>query len=183
MIIMRAMIRTVRPLLVAISLTALLIALAAVPVAQAQGIKTVGIFGDWSAFQFSEDGNPACYMSSEPTKATGNYKQRGEVFAIITHRPAEKRIGEVSIIAGYTYQKDSAVQVAIDTQSFELSIIQDDSAWARDAATDKKLVQAMKKGNRMVVKGTSSRGTLTTDTFSLKGFTKAYGAIGKACGL
>ena len=41
----------------------------------------------------------------------------------------------------------------------------------------------MKKGNRMVVKGTSSRGTLTTDTFSLKGFTKAYGAIGKACGL
>ncbi len=183
MIIMRAMIRTVRPLLVAISLTALLIALVALPVARAQGIKTIGIFGDWSAFQFSEDGNPACYMSSEPTKATGNYKKRGEVFAIVTHRPAEKRIGEVSIIAGYSYQKDSAVKVAIDKQSFELSIIQDDSAWARDAAADKKLVQAMKKGNRMVVKGTSSRGTLTTDTFSLKGFTKAYGAIGKACGL
>ncbi len=87
MIIMPAMIRTVRPLLVAISVTALL-ALVALPVAQAQGIKTVGIYGDWSAFQFSEDGNPACYMSSEPTKATGNYKKRGEVFAIVTHRPA-----------------------------------------------------------------------------------------------
>ncbi len=182
MIIMPAMIRTIRPLLVAISLTALLIALVALPVAQAQGIKTIGIFGDWSAFQFSEDGNPACYMSSEPTKATGNYKKRGEVFAIITHRPAEKRIGEVSIIAGYTYQKDSAVKVAIGTRGFEL-FTQDDGAWAPDAATDKKLVRAMKKGNRMVVKGTSSRGTPTTDTFSLKGFTKAYGAIGKACGL
>ncbi len=182
MIIMRAMIRTIRPLLVAISSIALLIALAAVPMAQAQGIKTIGIFGDWSAFQFSEDGNPACYMSSEPTKATGNYKQRGEVFAIITHRPAEKRIGEVSIIAGYTYQKDSAVEVAIDKQGFEL-FTQDDGAWAPDAATDKKLVQAMKKGNRMVVKGTSSRGTLTTDTYSLKGFTKAYNAIAKACGI
>lgn len=182
MIIMRAMIRTIRPLLVAVSSTALLIALVALPVAQAQGIKTVGIYGDWSAFQFSEDGNPACYMSSEPTEATGDYKQRGEVFAIITHRPAEKRIGEVSIIAGYTYQKDSAVEVAIDKQGFKL-FTQDDGAWAPDAATDKKLVRAMKKGNRMVVKGTSSRGTLTTDTYSLKGFTKAYGAIGKACGL
>ncbi len=182
MIIMPAMIRTIRPLLVAISLTAVLIALVALPAAQAQGIKTIGIFGDWSAFQFSEDGNPACYMSSEPTKATGNYKKRGEVFAIITHRPAEKRIGEVSIIAGYTYQKDSAVKVAIGTQGFEL-FTQDDGAWAPDAASDKKLVQAMKKGNRMVVKGTSSRGTPTTDTFSLTGFTKAYNAIGKACGL
>ena len=182
MIIMPAMIRTIRPLLIAISLTALLIALVTVPVAQAQGIKTVGIFGDWTAFQLTEDGKPTCYMSSEPTKATGSYKKRGDVFAYVTHRPAEKLIGEVSIIAGYTYQKDSAVAIAIGKQEFDL-FTQDDVAWARDPAADKKLVQAMKKGNRMVVKGTSSRGTLTTDTFSLKGFTKAYGAIGKACGL
>ena len=172
-----AMFQTIRPLLIAASLTALLGA-----AAQAQGIKRIGDYGDWSAFQFSEDGNPACYMSSEPTKATGNYKKRGDVFAIVTHRPAEKRIGEVSIIAGYSYKKDSAVAVAIGKQGFEL-FTQDDGAWALDAATDKKLVQAMRRGNRMVVKGTSSRGTLTTDTYSLKGFTKAYRAIGKACGL
>ena len=182
MIIMPAMIRTIRPLLVAISLTAVLIALVALPAAQAQGIKTIGIFGDWSAFQFSEDGNPACYMSSEPTKATGNYKKRGEVFAIITHRPAEKRIGEVSIIAGYSYKKDSTVEITIGKQEFDL-FTQDDGAWAPDAGTDKRLVQAMRKGRTMVVKGTSSRGTLTTDTYSLTGFTKAYRAISRACGL
>ncbi len=177
MIIMPAMIRTIRPLLVAISLTALLGA-----AAQAQGIKRIGDYGDWSAFQFSEDGNPACYMSSEPTKATGDYKKRGDVFAIVTHRPAEKRIGEVSVIAGYAYKKDSTVDVAIGTQNFEL-FTQEDGAWALDAASDKKLVQAMRKGSRMVVKGTSARGTLTTDTYSLKGFTKAYLSIAKACGL
>ncbi len=174
---MRAMFQTLRALLITASLAALLGA-----PAQAQGIQRIGDYGDWSAFQFSEDGNPACYMSSEPTKATGNYKRRGDVFAIVTHRPAEKRIGEVSIIAGYVYKKDSPVAVAIGTQGFEL-FTQDDGAWALDAATDKKLVQAMRKGNRMVVEGTSSRGTLTTDTYSLKGFTKAYRAIGKACGL
>ena len=175
---MRAMFQTIRALLIAISLAALLGAIALPPGAQAQGIKRIGDYGDWSAFQFSEDGNPACYMSSEPTKATGDYKKRGDVFAIVTHRPAEM----VVRIAGYAYQKDSTVAVAIGTQGFEL-FTQDDGAWALDAATDKKLVQAMRKGNRMVVKGTSSRGTLTTDTYSLKGFTKAYNAIGKACGL
>ena len=33
----------------------------------------------------------------------------------------------------------------------------------------------------MVVKGTSSRGTVTTDTYSLRGFTAAYDAISGAC--
>jgi invasion protein IalB len=179
---MRVMIRTLRPFLIALSLTALLGVVAALPAAQAQGIKRVGSFGDWSAFQFSEDGSPACYMSSEPTKASGDYTKRGEIFAIVTHRPAEKRIGEVSIIAGYAYKKGSMVAVAIGNQKFEL-FTQEDGAWALDAPSDKKLIQAMKKGNRMVVKGTSTRGTVTTDTYSLKGFTKAYRAIGKACGI
>jgi len=179
---MRAMLQTIRPLLIVIFVAALLGAAALVPAVQAQGIQRIGDHGDWSAFKFSEDGNPACYMSSEPTKATGDYKKRGDVFAIVTHRPAEKRIGEVSIITGYAYKKDSTVKVAIGKQNFEL-FTQEDSAWALDAAADKKLIAAMRKGNRMVVKGTSTRGTLTTDTYSLKGFTKAYRAIGKACGL
>ena len=41
----------------------------------------------------------------------------------------------------------------------------------------------MRKGRTMVVTGTSTRGTLTTDTYSLSGFTKASRAIAKACGL
>lgn len=176
------MIRGFRTIFVAICTTVALGAVTAVAPLHAQGIERVGVFGDWSAFLFKEDGNPACYMSSEPKKATGDYTKRGEIYAIVTHRPAEKRIGEVSIIAGYSYQKESAVEVSIGNQGFEL-FTQDDGAWAPDAATDAKLVQTMKKGSTMVVKGTSSRGTLTTDTYSLKGFTRAYGAISKACGL
>ena len=56
-----------------------------------------------------------------------------------------------------------------------------DGAFAADADTDKAIVQAMIKGAKMIVKGTSSRGTLTTDTYSLIGVTKAHGAIDKAC--
>jgi hypothetical protein len=35
----------------------------------------------------------------------------------------------------------------------------------------------------MIITGFSSRGTKTIDTYSLSGFTAAYTAIGKACGV
>ncbi len=179
---MSAMNRTAKSLCTVVCLVVVLVSALAAQPSRAQGIKRIGDYGDWSSFQFSEDGNLACYMSSEPKKAQGEYKKRGDVFAIVTHRPAEKRFGEVSIIAGYSYQKDSWVEVKIGKQAFQL-FTQDDGAWAPDAETDKKLVRAMRKGHTMVVIGTSARGTLTTDTYSLKGFTKAYLSIAKACGL
>jgi hypothetical protein len=43
------------------------------------------------------------------------------------------------------------------------------------------MTQAMIKGKNAVVSGTSSRGTLTIDTFSLAGFTAAHKAISATC--
>ncbi len=160
-----------------------LVLAAAVPApALAQGIERLGDFGDWSAFQFVENGNKACYMASQPKKAEGDYKKRGDVYAIVTHRPGEKLRDEVSVLAGYSYKEGSAVKVAIGGQAFEL-FTQGDGAWAKDKKADEALVKAMIKGSSLVAKGTSSRGTQTTDTYSLKGFSKAYAAIGKACGI
>ena len=59
---------------------------------------------------------------------------------------------------------------------------QKDRAWAKDADDRQALVDAMRKGTSLVVQGTSARGTETTDTYSLMGFSKAYEAIGAACG-
>lgn len=149
---------------------------------RAQGIQRLGEYEDWSAYQFTESGNVACYMASVPKKAEGNYTKRGDVFAIVTHRPAESRRDEVSFIAGYAFKKDSTVEVKIGEEDFKL-FTQDDGAWAPDKEADAALVAAMIKGRGMVVKGMSARGTETVDTYSLSGFTKAYQAINKACGL
>lgn len=173
--------RNLRPLFGALAVVLMLGLLADAETAQAQAIKRIGDFADWSAFQFTEDGNTACYMASQPKKAEGDYAKRGEVYAIVTHRPAEGRRDEVSIVAGYVYEKDSWVDVTIDGAPFKL-FTHEDGAWAPDKETDKKMVAAMIKGREMVVKGVSSRGTLTTDTYSLSGFTKAHNAIDKACG-
>ncbi len=151
------------------------------PVAS-QGIQRLGDFEDWNAYQFTENGNIACYVASEPKKAEGKYKKRGDAFSIVTHRPSESRRDEVSFIAGYTYKKDSSVEVSIGDEAFKL-FTQGDGAWAPDKEADAALVAAMIKGRGMVVRGVSSRGTKTVDSYSLNGFTKAYKAINKACGL
>ena len=150
--------------------------------AQAQSIERIGDFSDWSAFKYLEDGKPICFMASEPTKAEGNYTKRGKIHAMVTHRPEENRVDEVSIQAGYSYQDNAPVEVQIGTTSMRL-FTEGESAWTVDKDSDKKLVQAMIKGSTMVVQGTSSRGTNTKDTYSLSGFTRAYEAISKACGL
>jgi hypothetical protein len=149
--------------------------------AQAQAIERLGDFSDWSAFKYEESGNLICFMASEPTKAEGSYSKRGEIHAMVTHRPGESRIDEVSIQAGYPYQETSMVDIQVGTLTERL-FTQGESAWTVDKDTDKRLVQAMIKGSTMTVQGTSARGTTTKDTYSLSGFTRAYQAINQACG-
>lgn len=140
-------------------------------------------FDDWSAFNEKENGKPLCYMASLPKKLEGDYSQRGDTYVMITHRPAEKTVGEVSVRAGYAYKEGSEVEVRIDSnQPFKLFTDQG-FAWTRDAKTDQAIVTSMKAGSTLIVVGASGRGTLTTDTYSLKGFTAAYEAIAKACGV
>jgi hypothetical protein len=136
--------------------------------AQTTEPKLLGTFGDWSAYAFAEGNKNVCYILSSPKKAVGNYKQRGEIFALVTHRPGEKTRNVFSVMGGYTYKSDSQVSVMIDSQKFELF-------------TDGRIAAALKKGSSMVIKGTSSKGTETTDTYGLKGTTAAFAAIDKAC--
>jgi hypothetical protein len=148
--------------------------------AQADEPRLIGTYGDWSAYMFTENGHKVCYMASKPRKAEGQYTRRGEIFALITHRPAEGTRNVFSYITGYPYKSGSDVKVTVDGKAFTL-FTQDDTAWTPDAKTDNQLAAAIKRGTKMVVKGTSSRGTLTTDTFGLSGSTKAHKKISESC--
>lgn len=144
--------------------------------------ETIGIFGDWSAFKTTESNGNVCYIGAEPEKAEGNYSKRGETYVLVTQRPSVNELDVVSVRAGYKYRQSSEVFIKIGGASFTM-FTSEGHAWARDTKTDKALVKAMKRGNKMVIKGTSWRGTETTDTYSLKGFTAAYKASHDACKL
>ncbi len=137
-------------------------------------------YGDWSAYMFIENGSKVCYMISQPKTAQGDYSKRGKIYALITHRPAENSRDVFSYITGYSYKVGSDAKLDIDDNAYNL-FTQDETAWAPDSQSDRAIAKAIRDGMRMVVKGTSSRGTLTTDTFSLKGSSKAYQRISQEC--
>ena len=150
--------------------------------AQASKPRLIGTFGDWRAYSFFENGNQVCYMAAKEKTQVGNYTSRGDIYALITHRPVEKTRDVFSYISGYPYKSGSEVSIKVNGRTYKL-FTQDETAWAADAAADRDLVASIRQGTGMIVKGTSRRGTLTTDSFGLNGSSKAYTAISKECGL
>lgn len=143
--------------------------------------RHIGDYGDWAAYVYKENGKNVCYMASTPKKDEGKYTKRGDIYAVVTHRPAENSFDVVNFVAGYTFKNESKVVVKIGKESFNL-FTADDKAWTSTLQEDKKLVATMKRGERMIVDGISSKGTKTKDTYSLKGFMRAYKAISAKCG-
>ena len=163
-------------------LTTLIIFLSCLALTGAQA-KILSEHGDWFVSVMQENGSKVCYLSAEPQKAEGNYTKRGPIYLTITHRPAEKRIGEVGVQAGYTYKNGSSVTAVIDGKTKVRMFTNAGFAWGESEKADQSLIRAMKAGNKIVITGTSSRGTKTTDTYSLAGFTAAYNASIKACAI
>lgn len=143
--------------------------------------QVLGEYGDWTAYYYQEGKNPVCYMVSTPKKDEGRYTRRGDIYAVITHRPADKSFGVINFVAGYEYKPNSNVTVNIGTVSSNKLFVDGDKAWAMTEAVDAQLIEAMKKYEKMIVHGTSSKGTKTKDTYSLKGFAKTYRTISAKC--
>ena len=142
--------------------------------------KELAKFKDWAAFAEGEGKNLACMAVSKPKKSEGDYSKRGDVFAIITHLPGQKKWNEFSVVAGYNYKTNSNPEILIDQKKFQL-FTSGSRAWSFSPSDDEKIINFLKKSIKMKVVGTSSRGTITTDTFSLMGFSKAYKKINEAC--
>ncbi|MEX1035171.1 MAG: invasion associated locus B family protein [Sneathiella sp.] len=148
--------------------------------AQQADPRALGTFTDWLAYSWSENGNKVCYMLSRPLKSTPQGVNRGDIYVMVTYRPKSKSTEEVSHVAGYPYQDKSTVDALIGNNKFVLAT-NNEVAWVPEGSSDEKLISAMRGGSKMIIKGTSSRGTLTVDTYSLQGFTAAYQQIRKSC--
>ena len=128
--------------------------------------------GKWT---FKKVGNNACSIFQIPTKESGQYTVRGTVlFYVFKEGNAEY----VRIDAGYPYDTNKYVKVRIDNTNYQF-FGEDDSAWSMK--DDSIIVDAMKAGKSMSVVGYSKKGTETTDTYTLIGFTKAYNLLKQDC--
>ena len=121
-----------------------------------------------------------CYIGSLPIKSDlPETKKRGENY-ILVYKIIGSDENIVQVEAGYQYNLDEDIVVTIDNTSFKFYSTEDSSetAWTNN---DEKVVYAMKKGLVLVLSGQSSRGTITNDTYTLKGFTSAINKLNKDC--
>ncbi|MGI9510493.1 MAG: invasion associated locus B family protein [Geminicoccaceae bacterium] len=147
---------------------------------QAQTPYSLGNYTDWYVWELDENGQKICYIVSEPKKQSGSYTRRGKAAVLVARRSTPRVTDEVSIQPGYTYLEGSSVGLAVGQSQFTL-FTRGAHAWTKDETEDRALIDVMKRGESMVVKGESIKNTTSTDTYSLLGFTKAYNAMVAAC--
>ncbi len=152
------------------------------PTAQA---TLLGQYGDWGAYTASPGGQKVCFALAKPTSSVDNPPNRrtaaNPVYMFISTRPTEKVSNEVSVlVTGYVFKPNSEASVAVGGANFPM-YTQNDGAWVKNAAEEAKLLDTMRKGADVVIKATTSRGTQTTDTFSLKGIGQAVDRASQEC--
>ena len=132
--------------------------------------------GKWS---FVKD-DTWCYIGSLPLKSDlPDTKKRGENYILVY-----KLIGSdekiIQIEAGYNYNLSTDILVKIDQAEYGFYTTEDssDTAWTNN---DSEVIYAMKMGLELILNGESSRGTITNDTYTLKGFTAALNKLNEDC--
>ena len=146
----------------------------------AEEIKKIGKFKDWEAMVVTEATGKVCFAQSSPIlQAPKSNKRDAKLF--IAFRPAEKIINEVSVTAGYEFNKNNSVTAASGKNKFKFDIKEQGFAWIADTKIEYRMIKRMKKGSRIMITGYNQKGSQTIDHYSLLGFTKAYNATKKAC--
>ncbi len=131
-------------------------------------------YRDWSVYTY----RGSCYIGSAPIRQAGNYSRRGQPYILVIHRNAT--LEELNVSSGYPYKKGKEVIATIDNKRYKL-FTEGEIAWAYDSNQDREMVAAMKRGKRMKIRGTSTRGTWSEDEYSLMGFSAAHKRMKSLC--
>ena len=145
----------------------------------------LGAFKSWSAYETGTGDGKVCYVLSKPTATDPAKIKRDAAFFLINDWPGRHAIAEPEIVPGFQYKDGSTVSAQLGGGAFTLFTKNDGGqggAWVEAQADEERLVTAMKTSPEAVVSGTSKRGTMVRDTYSLDGFADALGKAQAACG-
>jgi invasion protein IalB len=140
----------------------------------------LGQYGDWGAYTASPEGRKVCFTLAKPKASTTNPagRKRDPAFVFISTRPSENVRNEISVVIGYSFKGDATAEVG--PTKFAM-YTQNDGAWIKNVAEEARLIDAMRKGADLTIKGVSTRGTSSTDTYSLKGLAQAMDRVAQEC--
>ena len=146
----------------------------------AEEVKKIGKFKDWETMVMKNDTQFVCFAQSKPVLQSPK-KNKREARLFVSFRPNKKILDEISITAGYEFNKKNSITARSGKNKYKFDISQENFAWMADDKEEKKMIKAMKRGSRIMITGYNQEGSQTIDHYSLLGFTKAYGAAKKSC--
>ena len=161
-------------------ITVLLFCLLIFTEASAQEIKKVGKFKDWETIVVTDGSKKLCFAQSKPVLQSPKKDPR-EARLFISFRPADKIKDEVSITSGYQYNTQNSITAKSGKNKIKFDVKKENFAWIGDTGLERKMVNVMKKGSRIMITGYNQSGSQTIDHYSLMGFTKAYNTAKKSC--
>ncbi|HVW93917.1 MAG TPA: invasion associated locus B family protein [Devosia sp.] len=154
----------------------LALALAAGP-ADAQSVRQIGSFRDWSAYSAAEGTGHICFAMAKAAEVTPQPDGYTQAYLYLTRRPAENVSNELNLVAGFALDPDQPATLSVAGQTFNL-FARDDAAWLQDTSQNDSLAGDMRAGTTAVIDVTSDKGIKVEETFSLAGATAASRAIG-----
>jgi hypothetical protein len=141
----------------------------------------VGNYGDWGAYLTQGGKSKICYALAQPKDRSPASLKKDQAYIFISNRPAEGVRNEISVIMGVPLKEGAAeAKAEVGTASFDL-VSKGQNAWVKNAADETRFIDAMKKGSKLIVKGTLIKGGMATDSYSLSGLAQALDRVVKDC--
>lgn len=148
--------------------------------AQAQSVRLLGDFRDWSAYTTSQGAGKLCFVLSKPKDVRPTPDDYSDAYLYLTHRPGERIRNELNFVAGYGFAPETSAVMNIGGRSYDL-FVEADAAWLDDPAQSDNIAGNMRAGSTLTVEGTTAAGVQVVQTFSLSGITAASRAMDREC--
>lgn len=136
--------------------------------------------GKWQAFSSQQGRSKVCYaLSKAETRLPANLKDI-EGLLFVSSRPGEGVRNEISFVMNFDVKEGVEHQAIIGNERFAL-VAKGQNMWLKNPAEEPRMLDALRKGSGLEIKGTSKRGNPTSDKYSLAGISQIVKRAEDAC--
>lgn len=136
--------------------------------------------GKWQAFSSQQGRSKICYALSKAESRTPANLKDVEGLLFISSRPSEGVRNEISLVMNFDLKEDVEHQAIIGSDRFVL-VAKGQNVWLKNPAEEGRMLDALRKGSALEIKGTSKRGNATSDKYSLAGIAQIVKRAEEAC--
>ncbi|MEN5084667.1 hypothetical protein ABE438_19460 [Bosea sp. TWI1241] len=136
--------------------------------------------GKWQAFSSQQGRSKVCYaLAKAESRVPANLKDVDGLLFVST-RPAEGVRNEISLVMNFDLKENVDHQAIIGEERFAL-VAKGQNMWLKNPAEEARMLDAMRRGATLEIKGTSKRNNPTSDKYSLAGVSQVVKRAEDAC--